>query len=143
MIETEAVACHIVPRQAYFLLEINANTISRVEWKHRVYKIDHRNIYFTNIYKWYLKMPKEVDKEKKLYLAIKILAKPDFVHSYIMRLPKKLLETVVLSAMFLLSKYILTRKHWYISSYKCVVFFFLPPLKFAMFQICWFFPDIL
>lgn len=56
-------------------------------------------------------MPKEVDKEKKLYLAIKILAKPNFVHSYIMRLPKKLLETVVLSAMFLLSKYILTRKH--------------------------------
>lgn len=56
-------------------------------------------------------MPKEVDKEKKIYLAIKILAKPNFVHSYIMRLPKKLLETVVLSAVFFLSKYILTRKH--------------------------------
>lgn len=56
-------------------------------------------------------MPKEADKEKKLYLVIKILAKPNFAHSYIMRLPKKVLETVVLSAMFLLFKCILTRKH--------------------------------
>lgn len=43
-------------------------------------------------------MPTEVDKEWKFYFVVKILAKPNFVHSYIVRLPKKLLKSLVLVA---------------------------------------------
>lgn len=62
-LETEATEYHIVPLMLIFLLKVNANTISRVEWKHRVQKIHHRNIYFTNVHKNCYRMPTKVDKE--------------------------------------------------------------------------------
>lgn len=58
---------------------------------------------------------KEADKSWKLYLVIKIPLKPNFVHLFVVRLPKELLKNV-LSAIFFLLKYILNRRHQYISS---------------------------
>lgn len=75
-LETEAIAYHIVPPKLIFILKINANTISRVEWKHRAHKIYHRNIYFTYMHKHCCRMPTEWIKNKNFIYLSRYLPNP-------------------------------------------------------------------